>query len=482
MQSALSINTCHKLFLVLLACTPLSLQAQVQPRDLDDNPATIEAYYDPFADITALAHPNLPLLETFGIPTTVTGGCPDIASCEAARIGIDQYGFMEWPTADNYVDAMNTAGYLGQNTWRLPAAGFVFSSLFGWVGDSHELDEILGQRHSMQLPLLPGGDYRFLSNHFHPQQGRAYIGSGSTLGTGISTIADLTRFAVWPVLDGDVGSDVIQEARLLCNDLDGDGFGWNGSDTCTPFNYNAFIDTVDPLQPRDLDGNTDTIEAYYHPQLNITWLADSRLAATENFNLLQVLDGSFSTSRVNADGSFSSVTAARTWLRQLNETLFNGYSGWRFPRIVRTFESIFPGIRYDSEFDVLADFLPQLTIDEGETFDLQMGSYFVQEDSQISAQTAQVSRFNNQSFVFISTTNFNDDYFVWPVHDGDIGSPVTDSSTTASLDCIDTDGDGWGWDGTNSCQIENTEPVATSCMDTDGDGWGWNGVATCNPE
>ncbi len=47
------------------------------------------------------------------------------------------------------------------------------------------------------------------------------------------------------------------------------------------------------------------------------------------------------------------------------------------------------------------------------------------------------------------------------------------------IECIDTDpqGDGWGWDGTKSCRIRS----ATTCIDTDpvGDGWGWNGVESC---
>ena len=32
------------------------------------------------------------------------------------------------------------------------------------------------------------------------------------------------------------------------------------------------------LQPRDLDGNTSTIEAYYDTVLNITWLANATYA------------------------------------------------------------------------------------------------------------------------------------------------------------------------------------------------------------
>lgn len=44
--------------------------------------------------------------------------------------------------------------------------------------------------------------------------------------------------------------------------------------------------------------------------------------------------------------------------------------------------------------------------------------------------------------------------------------------------CIDSDGDGWGWDGSNSCRV-TAQPVGTECIDTDGDGWGWDGVVSC---
>ena len=49
--------------------------------------------------------------------------------------------------------------------------------------------------------------------------------------------------------------------------------------------------------------------------------------------------------------------------------------------------------------------------------------------------------------------------------------------------CIDKDGDGWGWDGSQTCLVEPTvQPVAGICIDSDGDGYGWNGVASCIPE
>ena len=59
---------------------------------------------------------------------------------------------------------------------------------------------------------------------------------------------------------------------------------------------------------------------------------------------------------------------------------------------------------------------------------------------------------------------------------------VTDNSSTvggfSSNECIDDNADGWGWNGTSSCQVPI---VPTDCVDTDpvGDGWGWDGSTSC---
>jgi len=58
------------------------------------------------------------------------------------------------------------------------------------------------------------------------------------------------------------------------------------------------------------------------------------------------------------------------------------------------------------------------------------------------------------------------------------GDATPASNNSSSAVCSDPDGDGWGWDGTSSCLV--TKVIATgSCEDPDGDGWGWNGVSTC---
>ncbi len=72
----------------------------------------------------------------------------------------------------------------------------------------------------------------------------------------------------------------------------------------------------------------------------------------------------------------------------------------------------------------------------------------------------------------------------WVGEDGFINFLLKDFFTeTSSANCVDEDGDGWGWiqSSQSSCQVPNFTPVAGECVDPDGDGWGWNGLETCDP-
>lgn len=66
------------------------------------------------------------------------------------------------------------------------------------------------------------------------------------------------------------------------------------------------------------------------------------------------------------------------------------------------------------------------------------------------------------------------------------GSLPLDSSLAG--ECIDSDGDGWGWDGVESCPLDSSSVRTTGgaetniyayCEDSDFDGWGWDGVTSC---
>ena len=58
--------------------------------------------------------------------------------------------------------------------------------------------------------------------------------------------------------------------------------------------------------------------------------------------------------------------------------------------------------------------------------------------------------------------------------------PVVEDPDTDDLACVDTDGDGWGWNGFASCRPPKEGD--TVCIDTDGDGWGWTGTESCRIE
>ena len=63
--------------------------------------------------------------------------------------------------------------------------------------------------------------------------------------------------------------------------------------------------------------------------------------------------------------------------------------------------------------------------------------------------------------------------------DGTESCEFSSGGSVVNTECVDPDGDGWGWDGSASCQVDGGNIVVTECIDTDGDGWGWNGSESC---
>ena len=61
-----------------------------------------------------------------------------------------------------------------------------------------------------------------------------------------------------------------------------------------------------------------------------------------------------------------------------------------------------------------------------------------------------------------------------------VSACISSGAFADSTNCIDQDGDGWGWNGFSSC-IADLQPAQTECVDTAplNDGWGWNGVESC---
>lgn len=71
-------------------------------------------------------------------------------------------------------------------------------------------------------------------------------------------------------------------------------------------------------------GGTD-YQAYYDTGLNITWLADANLAATDSFGV----------SGINPDGTMG-WNVAQSWIGAMNSANYLGYSTWRLPTVIDT--------------------------------------------------------------------------------------------------------------------------------------------------
>ncbi len=76
------------------------------------------------------------------------------------------------------------------------------------------------------------------------------------------------------------------------------------------------------LLGRDFDTSTAGYEAFYDDQLNITWLADANLAASNTFGV----------SGINSDGTMLRDVAF-LWIAAMNAAKYLGYDDWRLPEL-----------------------------------------------------------------------------------------------------------------------------------------------------
>ena len=88
---------------------------------------------------------------------------------------------------------------------------------------------------------------------------------------------------------------------------------------------------------------TPTIEAYYDTDLNITWLANANLAASNSFGL--VYDTDLGTYPGDISGVHGDIYAngnmnwpgAMLWITAMSTANYFGYSGWRLPTTLPPF-------------------------------------------------------------------------------------------------------------------------------------------------
>ena len=93
----------------------------------------------------------------------------------------------------------------------------------------------------------------------------------------------------------------------------------------------------------------------------------------------------------------------------------------------------------------------------------------------------------NNSAVYIGVVADTDTNYSLVISTSQPAGPIATQPVVA--ECIDSDGDGFGWDGTATCLVSASSGSSDSasgssgdplpCIDEDGDGFGWDGSATC---
>jgi hypothetical protein len=360
--------------------SPVPSHATLFPRDLDGNAATIEAYYDDVLNITWLA--NASQSETpnhLGIPMISTSG------------------EMSWDTAQVWIAAVNAlnggAGLLGVNTWRLPSVspvnGVSFDATLSFDGStdaSYQLSApISANNPSGQSAGFTGSE---LAYHYYNNFGALGLcfGSGPVPTdcpvpsvAGFNNATNTTNLPLFRNVQGSILWAGPAD-RFYWTDTDlgpGSTSAWSftstsglqGTNAKNAFGFVWLVVSGDlggavtpppPPQPpvllgRDLDGVPSTSEAYYDAVLDVTWLADSRLAASQTFGVPGILTSP------QSRGSMDWATA-HTWIAAMNA--FDGGAGWlgvntwRMPEVTPV-----NGVSFDTTltYDGSTDVSDQLT-------------------------------------------------------------------------------------------------------------------------
>jgi hypothetical protein len=196
------------------------------------------------------------------------------------------------------------------------------------------------------------------------------------------------------------------------------------------------------LQARDLDGNASTIEAYFDTALQVTWLADANFAGTTEY--------------VGANGQTSGELSWYGATGLASGELY-GLGGWRLPRVQDTgtlgCTSGEPdcGAHVDPSVSELAH-MYGVTLGNAPScsdvgclidphpnagpFNNLQGAGYWTGNSHLTkpyidwSDTAWYFNMGAGEQSFDPKANSN---YVWVLHDGDIGSPVPESSTLTML-------------------------------------------------
>ncbi len=173
----------------------------------------------------------------------------------------------------------------------------------------------------------------------------------------------------------------------------------------------------------------------YDDDLNIYWLKDANLAATETFGLPVVSYGW----GLRSSGQVSAKSVADAWIAAMNSANYLGYSDWRLPTVTDTGP---PGCdSNDCGYNVTTGEMAYLyytelgnsaggpLINTGPFINLQSYSYWYGTEYPIYSNSAWVFNFSDGGQGWLSDTSCC--LYVWAVRDGT--APVPEPSTLLLL-------------------------------------------------
>ena len=262
--------------------------------------------FDSAKNVNWLADANLAATDRFALP--VCNATTDPTTC------INPSGSMSYQAATAWVAAMNAANFMGHDNWQLPATPIVDegcgftgpqNNSFGFGCTAGALGALYYNALGFTAPntavAIPGNMVGPFSN-FQPY---LYWSQTSVNGTGYGTFSFNT--------------------------------GFHGSNTEPNYLY------VLPMIPGKLPGTPPATgsglqvnpggQTVYDPVMNVTWLANSNLAATNAFGLPPCKNQGSPKICVNQDGAMNWNSADQfvTNMNTYNGTGYLGQTRWQLP-------------------------------------------------------------------------------------------------------------------------------------------------------
>ncbi len=262
--------------------------------------------YDAASNVSWLADADLAAANKFGLP--VCDGAADPKMC------VNQDGSMSYQAAVAWVAAMKADRYLGRSDWQLPTTPLSDATCpftgphgesFGFNCTGSALGSLYYKTLGLKAPNtavpIPDNTVGPFSN-FQPY---LYWSQTSTNGTGFGTFSFAT--------------------------------GFHGSNTVPNYLY------VLPMIPGKIPGTPPAIgsgleinpggQTVYDPVMNVTWLANANLAASDPFGLPPCKDQADPKICVNQNGAMNWNSADQfiAAMKAFNGTGYLGQANWELP-------------------------------------------------------------------------------------------------------------------------------------------------------